>query len=81
MFKIKVEQNIYFIIGTLLTMSHVVSQLKVPVYGIQRTEEVPLDSVSEVANFYIKVCINIPQNVKNRNQPAILSLIHILFGK
>ena len=40
-----------------MTFKHVVSQLKVPVYGLERTMDVPLESMADLADFYAKVSL------------------------
>ena len=48
--------SIYFA-GTLPEMERVVSQLKVPVYGVMRTAEVPKTPLTDMAAYYVQVTI------------------------
>lgn len=51
--------NIFLLPGTVVTMRELVSKLKAPVYGLQRTLDVPVDSLAAIASCYLTVCVSL----------------------
>ena len=45
----------FLIPGSLSSMHHVLSEIKVPVYGLNRTPDVPQTSIEDVAGYYVQV--------------------------
>ena len=45
------------IIGVLISLETLAGCMKFPVYGLQCTASAPLTSISDLAAFYLQVCI------------------------